>query len=99
MDNIEQLFSLVVDIKESLKRDLNRLERKMDDGFAGVYSRLDTQATRLDRHAAYWQTGRRWSGKMEEWAERVDTALEAKDREIADLRSRISRLEARNGRQ
>ncbi len=94
MDNLEHL---IVDLKESLERDLERLERKMDDGFASVNSRLDTQATRLDRHAAYWQTGRRWSGRMEEWAEHIDTALEAKDREIADLRSRINRLEARNG--
>jgi hypothetical protein len=90
MDNLERL---VMDVKESLEREFARLEQKMDEGFASINARFDAQATRLDRHAAYWQTGRRWSGKMEEWAERVDTALEAKDREIADLRSRISRLE------
>jgi len=90
MDNLERL---IIDLKESLERELNRLEQKMDDGFAGINARFDTQSARLDRHAAYWQTGRRWSGKMEEWAERVDTALEAKDREIADLRDRIRRLE------
>ncbi|MBV8730784.1 MAG: hypothetical protein JO336_13350 [Acidobacteriia bacterium] len=90
MDNLERL---IMDLKESFEREIGRLERKMDDGFASINARFDTQATRLDRHAAYWQTGRRWSGKMEEWAEHVDKALEAKDREIADLRSRINRLE------
>ena len=30
---------------------------------------------------------------MEVWAEKIDTLLEAKDRQIADLRERVERLE------
>jgi hypothetical protein len=97
MDNLERL---IMDLKESFEREITQTRAEMRDGFASINARFDTQATRLDRHAAYWQTGRRWSGKMEEWAEHVDTALESKDREIADLRSRINRLEQNrpNGR-
>ena len=56
-------------------------------------TRFDTQAARLDRHAALRQTGRRWSGRMDEWAEKIDIALETKDQEINELRKRISALE------
>ncbi len=31
---------------------------------------------------------------MDDWAEKVDAALETKDREIADLRTRIDKLES-----
>jgi hypothetical protein len=30
---------------------------------------------------------------MDEWAEKIDAALEAKDREIAELRKRLSEIE------
>jgi hypothetical protein len=33
---------------------------------------------------------------MDVWAEKVDAALEAKDRQIADLRERLQRLERRS---
>jgi hypothetical protein len=84
------LALLITDVKESL-------EREIREGFAQVTTRFDTQATRLDRHAALWQTGRRWSGRMDDWAEKVDAALETKDREIADLRARLNKLEESNG--
>jgi predicted RNase H-like nuclease (RuvC/YqgF family) len=98
VENIEQL---ILDMKESLEREIRALERKMDQGFAQINSRFDLQAQRLDRHAALWQTGRRWSSKMDVWAEGVDTALEAKDREISELRARLDRLERaqQNGKQ
>jgi hypothetical protein len=84
------LAFLITDVKESL-------EREMREGFAQLTTRFDTQATRLDRHAALWQTGRRWSGRMDDWAEKVDAALETKDREIADLRTRLKKLEESKG--
>jgi hypothetical protein len=87
----QDLAILITDVKESL-------EREIREGFAQVTTRFDTQATRLDRHAALWQTGRRWSGRMDDWAEKVDAALETKDREIAELRARIGKLEASKDR-
>ena len=84
---------LLENMKESLEREIGVVRGEMKDGFAQIASRFDTQSARLERHAAYWQTGRRWSGKMEVWAEKIDTLLEAKDRQIADLRERVERLE------
>jgi len=84
------LARLITDVKESL-------EREIREGFAQVNTRFDTQAARLERHAALWQTGRRWSARMDDWAEKVDAALEAKDREIADLRARLDKLEGSKG--
>jgi hypothetical protein len=92
------LAILITDVKESLEREIRSVEREIREGFAQVTTRFDTQATRLDRHAALWQTGRRWSGRMDDWAEKVDAALETKDREIAELRARIGKLEASKDR-
>jgi hypothetical protein len=97
----EELVRLIIDVKESLERELqgvaSSIRQELREGFAQVNTRFDTQATRLDRHAALWQTGRRWSGRMDDWAEKVDAALETKDREIADLRTRIDKLEKSEG--
>jgi len=93
----QDLAVLITDVKESLEREIQGLAREMREGFAQVNTRFDTQAVRLDRHAALWQTGRRWSGRMDDWAEKVDAALEAKDREIADLRDRLKKLEESKG--
>jgi|SRR5450432_2059743 len=96
-DDVKEGFArielLLENMKESLEREIGVVREEMKGGFAQVTSRFDTQSARMDRHAGYWQTGRRWSGKMEVWAEKIDTLLEAKDRQIADLRERVERLE------
>jgi hypothetical protein len=81
-----RIITLLTDFKESL-------EREMRSGFAALHVRFDTQAARLDRHAALIQTGSRWTARMNEWAEKVDQSLEDKDRQIAELRKRIDGLE------
>ncbi len=86
MDHIERL---IIDLKESL-------EREIREGFSQVTNRFDDQAARLERHAGLWQTGARWSARMDAWAEKVDGSLEAKDREIAELRERLTRLERKS---
>jgi hypothetical protein len=100
-DVVENLGQLIIDMKESLEREVGSLRSEMREGFARINNRFDLQAQRLDRHAALWQTGRRWSSKMDDWAENVDIALETKDREIAELRARMDRLERaqQNGKQ
>jgi hypothetical protein len=99
---VENIERLLMDVKDSLEREIHGvgqevqgLARKIDEGFAQVNTRLDTQATRLDRHAGLWQTGTRWSGRMDIWAEKIDAAIETKDREIAELRERLNKLERR----
>jgi hypothetical protein len=58
---------------------------------------LDIQATRLERQGALIQTGSRWTARMNDWAEKVDSALEEKDKQIAELAARLAKLEKRNG--
>lgn len=97
MDHIEQL---IVDLKESLEREIRSevgsLRQDMREGFSVLTNRFDDQAARLERHAGLWQTGARWSARMDAWAEKVDGSLEAKDREIAELRERLTRLERKS---
>lgn len=90
---VEHLEQLIVDMKESLEREISSFRADVNEAVGQLNKRFDTQASRMDRHAALWQPGARWSRRMDEWAERVDAALEARDREIAELRERVSRLE------
>jgi hypothetical protein len=86
--NLEQLL---IDFKESLEREIQSMGSRILD-------RFDTQVLRLDRQGALIQTGSRWTNRMNEWSEKVDTALERKDREIIDLTKRIEKLEAERHR-
>jgi len=93
---VENLEKLILGLKDSLERELAGLRNDVQHGLAELNGRFDTQAARLERHAGLWQTGTRWSSRMDAWAEKVDGALEGKDREISELRERLQRLERRS---
>jgi len=93
---VENLEKLILGLKDSLERELAGLRHDVQHGLAELNGRFDTQAARLERHAGLWQTGTRWSSRMDAWAEKVDGALEGKDREISELRERLQRLERRS---
>lgn len=46
---VENLGKLIVDMKDSLERELSRLRREMRDGFAEISARFDEQAARHER--------------------------------------------------
>jgi len=79
---------LTTDLKESLERQINT-------GFEDMASRFDAQSMRLDRQAALIQAGSRWTNRMNDWAENVDVALEKKSQEIAELRTRLEKIDGR----
>ena len=93
MNTNEQVVRLLTDIKESLQREFQSLEKKIDQRFNELNTRFDTQAGRLERQGALIQTGSRWTSRMTDWSETVDKALEKKDQQITDLIRRIERLE------
>lgn len=75
MQNIEKL---IIDLKDSLERELGGLRQDIQQVQRSVEhlnGRFDTQAARLERHAGLWQTGARWSSRMDAWAEKVDGEL------------------------
>ena len=84
-DNLERLM---IDVKESL-------ETEMQSGFSSLNTKLDDMSTRLDRQAGLLRAGGQRIVRLDDWAEKVDKSLEAKDREIAELRDRVIRLEQR----
>jgi hypothetical protein len=75
MSDIGNLEKLMRVTKESLERELHSFRDE-------VLSRLDLQAGRC--RAMFWETGRRWSDRMDSWAAKIEAALETKDRQIAD---------------
>lgn len=93
---MEHLEQVIVDLKDGLERELASLEERLGQKIDGLSQRLDTQAARLERHGALLDAGGRAIVRTNAWAEKIDAALEAKDREIADLRERIARLERKS---
>lgn len=89
--DIKNLERLIIDYMESIEREFKDVHASL----ARLETRFDTQAIRLDRQGALLQTGSRWSTRLNGWAERVDKALESKDREISELRTRVEKLERR----
>ncbi len=85
-NELQNVVALVTDVKESL-------ESEIGQGFSGVTARFDNLSARLDRQAGLLQTGTRRVAGLDEWAEKVDKALEVKDRQIAELLERIRKLE------
>jgi len=75
---------LITAVKESLEREIRN-------------ARFDAGGIRLDCHAVLWQTGSRWNSRRDVWAEKIDSPLETKGREIAELRERIAKLEKQRG--
>jgi hypothetical protein len=79
---IEAIATLVVQVKESLERQIE-----------GLASRFDAQAMRLDRQAAMLQTGARWTNRMIAWSEKVDVQFDKRIQEIGELRGRVEKLD------
>jgi len=82
VSNIEQLL---LDLKEGVEREIRQLQGSAEQGFAQVSTRFDTGA------------GARWRSRTDAWVEHVNGALEVQDREIADLRERLIKLERKAG--
>jgi hypothetical protein len=80
-----EIASLITSVKESLEREIHLLGE-------GLFIRFDMQAARLEQGALI-QTGKGWKARMNEWAERIDLALEEKDKQIAELAARVAKLE------
>jgi hypothetical protein len=82
---------LVIDVKESLEREMNTRFDEVNRRFDAVDARFDAQANRLDRQAAIIQSGARWSARMTAWSEKIDVSLDTKNKEIIDLNKRIDK--------
>jgi hypothetical protein len=87
------LERLIIDVKESLEHEVHGIRTEVGEFRNEVKTRFDTQAARMERQGSLLQVGSRWTTRMNGWAEKVDAALEQKDREIAELRERVKRLE------
>ena len=104
------LEQLIIDMKESLEREIHAVGREMRGMEARLNSRLDkfelrfeAQAARLDRLDTTIRAGGRWTSGMIDWASKVDTSLDgfgkqiiAIDKEIAEAGKRLAKLESKS---
>ena len=89
------LERLIVDFKDSLEREISILEREMREGFQAIAGRFDAQSARLERQGGLIQVGSRWSARITQWSEKVDTSIEREERAIALMQENLRRLENR----
>jgi len=82
------LAQLIMDVKESLERELRQ-------GFSELNEKLDRQDTRLSRHGGLLQGGARQITRMVEWSERWDDLLAQRDARLNQLERRVADLEKR----
>ena len=86
--NIERLLT---DMKESL-------ERQMETGFKRLEERYDAQAARMDRQGGLIRSGQTNIVRLNDWSEKMDQLLAARDKRIDELEARLRKLEERGGR-
>jgi hypothetical protein len=89
-NNLEQL---IIDLKESLERELHSFRSEMTEFREEVRSRFDGQAVRMDHQFGLLESGRRRIARMDQAIERLHKAMEVKDKQISELAERIRRLE------
>lgn len=82
----EQIVRLLTEIKGSLEREMTGLREV-------ISTRFDAQAARLDRQGGFIRSGSVWSSRMDQWPERIDTLIEQRDRQIAEIPERLRKLE------
>ena len=85
---------LIGDLSASFERQTNRVLERMERRFDELGSRFDGQAARLDRQGALIQSGSRWTTRINEWSEKIDAALEQRDKQMGELIRSIEKLEA-----
>ena len=86
------LERLIVDFKDSLEREIGILEREMREGFQAIAGRFDARSARLERQGGLIQVGSRWSARITQWSEKVDTSIEREERAIALMQENLRRL-------
>jgi hypothetical protein len=67
---------------------------KWDETYRASDRRPIGVAARLDRQGALIQSGSRWTTRTNEWSEKVDAALEQRDKQMGELIRRFEKLEA-----
>ena len=94
------LEQLIVDMKESLEREIHGMEARLNSRLDRFELRFEAQAARLDRLDTTIRAGGRWASGMIDWASKVDTSLDgfgkqilAIDEEIAAIGKRLAKLD------
>lgn len=83
-------------IQESLDRVLNAVIGEMGIRFGEVNQRLDRMDITIKYHAKELSAGARAIGGMTEWQSKADTDYARVLAELADVKLRLSKLEAKD---
>src|SRR5688572_20797967 len=84
----DSLVELITSMKESL-------EREIRTGFERVNERFDRIEVRLDRQGGLIRSGQTNLVRLNDWSEKMDQLLAARDKRLDELEARLRKLESR----
>lgn len=88
-----EVLRLLTEIKESLEREVTALRQHMDGRFQRLEEKYDAQAVRLDRQGGLIRAGQTNIVRLNDWSEKIDQMLAARDKRIDALEARVRKLE------
>src|SRR5688572_15279230 len=100
MADNNEVIRLLMEIKESLEREITALRQHMDKRFEHMDKRFgrleekyDAQAARLDRQGGLIRAGQTNIVRLNDWSEKIDQMLASRDKRIDELDARLRKLE------
>src|SRR3954454_18191174 len=87
---VEHLERLILDLKESLEREFEGIRADL----RAALDRQEIASTRLDRHAASIQTGRRFFARQQDWADRTDANLDRLAKRLDAVEKQLRRQDS-----
>ena len=91
------MAQLITDMKESLEREIHGVHQEVRGLRDDMTSRFDAQAARLDRQGGLLRAGQTNLVRLNDWSEKVDQLLAARDKRIDQLEARLQKLEKPEG--
>jgi hypothetical protein len=87
---------LIVDMKESLERELHSFRDEMHTFRDEMRNRFDAQAARTDRQGGLLRSGQTNLVRLNDWSEKIDRIIEIRDKRLDDIEARLRKLEGRS---
>jgi hypothetical protein len=89
----KSVIDLITQMKESLERQIEGVERHMAAGFATLGTKIDAAHARMERQAGMLRAGQINLVRLNEWSEKMDSLLAVRDKRIDELEARLRKLE------
>jgi hypothetical protein len=92
----DEVIRLLIEIKESLERDMAAVRDDMAQlrhDMERLGERFDAVGARLDRQGGLIRSGQTNIVRLNDWSEKIDQMLAARDKRMDEIEARLRKLE------